>query len=531
MFHYLFAYQECLEAFKQVYYLYHFYPDTIYHSRCVSVTLKQDEELEEEETLMEQTPLADPCTSLASTSVVDTRGSVDPVICVVGCMQGTLDCVDATTGYATTEIHHPSGAMDHEITSGALDRPSKAEDLTSVLSDNPTRVLKQTLLLESPSKASTNTLLSTASVHSSEVVDNLMIKSDNPSEALLCPSGCSGPPSMELIDPSDVLPLPTTVFSCKSKDCPMTYNIASDLAFHYIYQHPELIASDLISGNCKSGKCSITGNAYAKSLRASTASKREYSEQTRGLRDPSLVHPCATTGKFVHHRPKNFPCPKVGCTKKYSCEKRLVNHLQIFHRKRSSNLRQLNSSNLQSVSEMDSSIGSDNLGVNSDQRLDDSNFLCPKAGCTKKYSSEKRLSNHLWIYHREYPANLGQMNSSNLQSDSEMDSSIGCDNLGVNYCQRLDDGNFLCPKAGCKKKYSFEKRLLNHLWICHHIYPANLRQMNSSNLQSDSEMDSSVAAGNVEASNSDRLDNSEISCGRDSDLVKMVEQSSSENQS
>lgn len=422
-------------------------------------TLKQDEEQEEEGTLMEETSLANSCTSLASTSVVDARGSVDPVICVVDCMQGTLDysagrsyCVDITTGHAITEMHNPSETLNREIASSALDHRSEAENLTSVSSDNPTGVLEQPLMLKSPSKASSNTfvstnLSSTASVHPPEVMDNLMIESDNPSEALLCPSECSDPLLMEPIDPSDVPPLTTTAFSCKSKDCPMTYSIASDLAFHYIYQHPELIASDLISGNRKTRKSSITGNGYAKSLRASTASKREYSEQTRGLRDPSLVHPCATIGKFVHHRPKNFPCPKAGCTKKYSCEKRLSNHLQIFHRKHPSNFTQLNSSDPQSNSEMDSSIGADNLGVNSLKMLDDSNFFhCPKLGCKKKYSSEKRLSNHLWICHREHPANLGQVNSSNLRSDSEMDSSVAADNLGANNSDRLDDSEMNCGR-------------------------------------------------------------------------------------
>lgn len=429
-------------------------------------SLKQDEEQEEEDAVMEETSLADPCTSLASTCVVDTRGSVDPVTSVVGIVQETLDyhggrscCGELTPECTSTEIHRPLGASNDEIASGTLDHPSEAENIISVSSGNPTGVLEQPLVLRNLSKASNHTfistnLLSTASLHPPELMNSLMIESGKHSKALLCPSECSDPPLMEFIDPSEVPPL-TTAFACKSKNCLMTYKIASDLAFHYIYQHPELIASDLISGNRKSGKCSIAGNAYAKSLRPSTASKREYSEQTRGLRDPSLVHPCAAMGKYgkyVRHRPKTFPCPKVGCTKKYSCEKRLSNHLHISHRKHVSNPRQLSSSDLRSNSEMDSSIGADYLGVCSSLRSDDGYFFCPKAGCKKKYSSEKRLSNHLWICHREHPANLEEMNSSHLQSDSKIDSSVAVENLEANSPNELDDS-----KMDCGRSYDLEK--------------------------------------------------------------------------
>lgn len=142
-------------------------------------------------------------------------------------------------------------------------------------------------------------------------------------------------------------------FACKVKECQMTYKIASDLAFHYCYQHPEVIAGDISPGmdlpQCKkrrSRKCFSVGNAYAKCLRSSTASKREYSEQTRGWRDFSLVRPHAPASKYARHRPKKFSCCLNECRQRYSSLKRLLNHLRIRHPDFQSNGWQMKSTDL-----------------------------------------------------------------------------------------------------------------------------------------------------------------------------------------
>lgn len=140
-------------------------------------------------------------------------------------------------------------------------------------------------------------------------------------------------------------------FACKVKECHMTYKIASDLAFHYSYQHPEVIAGEISSSTdlsvCKkrrSRRCLSVGNAYAKRLRSSTASKREYSEQTRGWRDFSLVRPHAPASKYARHRPKKFSCCLNECRQRYSSLKRLLTHLRVRHPDFQSNGWQMKSS-------------------------------------------------------------------------------------------------------------------------------------------------------------------------------------------